>query len=124
MFEVKVSGAWTVPLVIIYSMVVITMLVFHVSSIERKLPDPSCAFYVNTVEHFQQRTSTLATGTVEGEAAAYADYLQEIARVEESQTSYNCSGEVCLDSIEVILYKLCDTSGDYNSAVIERTVFK
>lgn len=126
--NIKVSPALIVPLIVFYCAAVLSMLVFHVRNIEVKVQsDPhNCAYYVNTVEHRGQHCSTFAGFAQENINIVKAEFYNEVLRVEQTYglNAKDCTAESCPDSVEIILYSLCDTSSEYSSAVLDVVVFK
>jgi hypothetical protein len=105
------------------------MLVLYVRGLDQKLqPDPNphnCAYYVNVATHRGQNVSSYAGFAQESYNVVRAEFYSEVMRIEETfGTESNCDAESCPDSVEILLYTLCDTSNSYEAALIDRIVFK
>ncbi len=114
--KIKLSPALTLPLIIVHISLTLVMLLWLVHADVKVVVQNPCVYYVNVIEFTGRREECYSIGyATEQQMIARQTYETEVAR-NVTVCDYNCP-----DSIQIILYSMCDSSQNYESTVVAQT---
>lgn len=124
--QIKYYPALIVPVVMVYCTIVLGLIYWRVSTIANVETHAStCSYYVNRVNYTGQDRSTFAGFSYSSYNMAVVDFLQDSTMVADGFGSTGCTEEMCPDSIEVTLWKLCaKEESDFDIQPLRTVIFK